>query len=143
MRCYLLAVCSSSSLERDTNNMSLFHLTEEVQAPPFDGGQNVALQVHAYFEAEENEVGRTFEMRALWLAADGAVTYSPNPNAPVTMEARRMRVRTQNLAMPPAFGAYKLQLEWRRDATDTWTREPAAWPFTVTRVATIPPASLI
>ena len=111
--CYLLAVCSGSSLDQQSNNVSLFNLVEQLNlrpgAPPPTG--LIPLQIHAYFEVAPEEVNFDFEFRFSMVASTGLETVSdPVQHKPT---ATRYRTRTIGLPMPPVVGQYALRVDWR------------------------------
>ena len=58
-KCYLLAVTNGSSLDRYTNNVTLFSLIEQLNFPkqqPPPPGAVLPLEIHAYFELQPHEL---------------------------------------------------------------------------------------
>ena len=74
--CYLLAVCSGSSLDQQSNNVTLFNLVEQLNLRP--GAEPprglIPLEIHAYFELAPEEVGFEFEIRFCMVAETGLET---------------------------------------------------------------------
>lgn len=134
-KCYLLALTVGSSLDQQTNNVSLFNLVEQVNVRP-EGlpkpGSRVPLEVHAYLTFDGEEVGREFEMRfALASTTTGLEIYSE----PVTHRASALRVRTRSVGLPfPAhLGHYDLRVDFRL-GEGAWEREPILWPVSFVAV---------
>jgi hypothetical protein len=136
-QCYLLCVTTGSSIDRQSNNVSLFSLVEQINlppnAPPPPGGL-IPLEIHAYFQLPEAHVNRDFELRFALRAQTGLETLSDVFRHRVT--APRFRVRTLGLPYPPVFGQYSLQVDVRMlgEAQSSregqaWQRQPAAWPI--------------
>lgn len=137
--CYLLAVASASSLDQQSNNVSLFNLVEQVNvppgAPPPPGGL-IPLEVHAYFQLAPVEVGQPFDVRFAMTASTGLETFSEV----FTHRSATPRYRTRiiGLPFPPVPDQYQLHLDWRSGASDSWTRAPAAWPMLITELVQRP-----
>lgn len=134
-RCYLLSVCSGSSLDRHSNNVTLFNLVEQINLPanaqPPPGGV-IPLEVHAYWQLLPDEVDRQFEMRLVLVGQTGLEHSSDTfPHTPSTP---RFRTRTLGLPFPPAAGQYLLRVDWRFPGSDSWKRDAVAWPVAVTEV---------
>jgi hypothetical protein len=130
IRCYLLALCRASSLDAETSNFSLFSLVEAIQMVPFVPRAIVPIEVHAYFEAENEDVGTECEMRGVWISETGVETVGEAINAlPIT--SPRPRTRAMSLRLPPSIGSYKFGIEWRQRGAAAWVREAACWPLTI------------
>lgn len=130
--CYLLAVCAGASLDRLSNNVSLFNLVEQVNvrpgSPPPPGGL-LPLEIHAYFHVEPEQWARDFELRFVVAAESGLET----PSDPVRHKSGtpRYRTRTIGLPLPPVQGDYQVRVEWRWVGAELWVREPLVWPMTI------------
>ncbi len=131
-RCYLLTVCSGSSLDQHSNNVTLFNLVEQINVPPNAPPPPrgiIPLEVHAYFELAPQEAGTELELRFAMIAETGLETLSEAiRHKPVT---RRYRTRTLGLPFPPVPGQYHLQVDVRAVGTEDWHREPISWPLTI------------
>jgi hypothetical protein len=136
-QCYLLCVTSGSSIDRQSNNVSLFSLVEQINLPPHAAPPPravIPLEIHAYFQLPEAQVNRDFELRFALCAESGLETLSDVFRHRVT--APRFRVRTLGLPYPPVFGQYSLQVDVRmlgegqssREG-QPWQRQSAAWPI--------------
>jgi len=131
-RCYLLAVCSGSSLDQVSNNVSLFNLVEQLNvppnAPPPPGGV-VPLEIHAYFALGQNELSDPFEIRFVMVAEAGLESYSEV----FTHRSTTLRFRTRTLGLPfPAVpGLYQLRVDVRLQGLGQWHRAEAAWPISI------------
>ncbi len=138
LRCYLLTVCQASSLDRDSNAISLFNMIEGISVPVEGLGVEIPVQVHVYFSVEADEFQHSaFEMRVIRVGADGEE--DPGGSLPFrTEEAGRMRVRAQALRLPRAYGNFNLRVEWRRADTEEWHAEPNRWPFDLTPLSEVP-----
>ncbi len=131
-RCYLLALCSGSSLDQQSNNVTLFNLVEQINvppgAPPPPGGA-LPLEVHAYLLLSGDEVGKEFEGRVALVGATGLETYTDAfKHRPLTP---RYRIRTYGLPVPPVVGNYEVHIDLRAEGEGNWVRSPASWPLLV------------
>ena len=151
--CYLLCVSSGSAIDRQSNNVSLFNLVEQINvppgAPPPPRGL-IPVEIHAYFQLSPFHVQREFELRFALRAQSGLETLSEVFRHRVT--APRFRVRTLGLPYPPVLGQYTLQVDLRvlgagerlsgdrlfeaRPPEDdgSWQRQAAAWPLALYEV---------
>lgn len=136
-RCYLLTVCSGSSLDQHSNNVTLFNLVEQINLKPnseMPPGTLVPVEIHAYFQCDSRELGTEFEVRfalvsletGLESLSDVFVHRSATP---------RYRTRTGGLPLPPVAGSYELRIDWRRRGSTNFTRDPLAWPVNTAELA--------
>ncbi len=129
--CYLLCVSSGSAIDRQSNNVSLFSLVEQINVPPHAPPPPrgyLPVEVHAYFQLSHGQVHRDFEMRFALCAETGLETLSEVFRHRVT--AARFRVRTVGLPYPPVFGQYQLQVDFRiAGEQNHWERQAASWPI--------------
>lgn len=136
--CYLLTVCSGSSVDQQSNNASLFNLVEQINVPPGAGappGGVVPLEIHAYWQLEPSETGRDFWLRFVMVAMSGLETPS-NPHRHRVVSPR-FRTRSVGLPYPPVVGAYSLRVDWKLDEEEDWNRAPAIWPVRIHAVEQI------
>jgi hypothetical protein len=140
-RCYLLSLCSGSSLDQHSNNVTLFNLVEQLNlrpnAPP-PLGTLIPVEVHAYFFCGPTEVGSRFEMRFALVSAETGLesvsdVFTHHPVTP------RYRTRTLGLPLPPTVGRYSLRLDWRAESHETWIRDSAEWPLVIAEQETSRP----
>jgi len=130
-QCYLLSVAAGSSLDQQSNNVTLFNLVEQVNVPPGmdpKPGSRVPLEIHAYLRLGPQEVGMEFEMRYVLVAvASGLETFAEaaKHRAPTS----RIRTRSLGLPFPPVLGHYDLFVEFRRAGSEQWTRDALSWPM--------------
>ncbi|MFZ5890950.1 MAG: hypothetical protein ACOY0T_07860 [Myxococcota bacterium] len=134
-KCYLLAVSGGSSLDRYSNNVTLFNLVEQLNFPkeqPPTPGTVLPLEVHAYFELAPEETNRRFEMRFSLVATTGLETvtdaFSHRASTP------RYRTRTMGLPLPPVVGNYELCVDTRPEGSDNWQRDRLRWPLIITEL---------
>lgn len=131
-RCYFLTVCSGSSVDQHSNNVTLFNLVEQINvppgAPPPPQGL-IPLEIHAYFQLAQTELGRDFELRFVMVASTGLET----PTDAFTHRAvtPRFRTRTFGLPFPPVAGHYELCVDTRPAGTEGWRREAITWPVAI------------
>jgi hypothetical protein len=129
-QCYLIALSAGSSLDQQSNNITLFNLVEQVNVPPGaqpPAGNRVPLEIHAYLRMGPAEVGQEFQMRFVLVSQTGLETYAD----PVTHRAATARLRTRSLGVPfpPILGHYDLRIDFRSGEHDSWTRDAASWPI--------------
>jgi hypothetical protein len=130
--CYLLAVTVGSSLDQQSNNVTLFNLVEQVNIPP--GAPRppkglLPLEVHAYFRLSGEEINQPFEVRYVLVARTGLETYSEVFS--YKSVTARYRTRTFGVPLPPVPDHYDLHVDWRRSSRDEWRRDAVSWPLTI------------
>ena len=141
--CYLLCVSSGSAIDRQSNNVSLFSLVEQINIPPRTPPPPrglIPVEIHAYFQLTPEQVHREFEMRFALRAESGLETLSEVFRHRVT--ASRFRVRTLGLPYPPVLGQYSLQVDFRMARTqgdllpheEIWQRQSATWPIALNEI---------
>ena len=128
----MLTLASSSSLDQQSNNVSLFNVVEQlnlprgVEPPP---GALLPVEIHAYFQLDPSEINQRFELRFTLVAASGLETitdaYAHKPSTP------RYRTRTMGLPVPPIADNYQLRIETRLLGGEHWSRDPISWPLIV------------
>lgn len=128
--CYLIALAAGSSLDQQSNNITLFNLVEQVNIPPGVTpavGTRIPLEIHAYVRLEPQEIGQPFEMRFALVSATGLETFTD----PATHRSASSRLRTRALGVPfpPDMGHYNLCVDFRRLEEDEWTRDRVSWPI--------------
>jgi hypothetical protein len=130
-------VTTGSSIDRQSNNVSLFTLVEQINLPPNSPPPPrglIPVEIHAYFQLPEAQVNRDFELRFALRADNGLETLSDVFRHRIS--APRFRVRTLGLPYPPVLGQYTLHVDVRwvgngqgpRDEQH-WQRQAAAWPI--------------
>ncbi len=124
MRCFLLAVSQASTLDRYTNNFSLFFLLEELTPSAYP--VRLQAQTHAFFEVDHDERKVEHEVRLVVASQDKDEFFSDA----LTIEpaSERHRVRMNGLVIPNP-GAYRVLMEWRRKGHDAWIRGELEWPL--------------
>lgn len=128
--CYLIALTAGSSLDQQSNNVTLFNLVEQVNIPPGVSpavGTKIPLEIHVYLRLDPAEIGQPFEMRFALVSSTGLETFTD----PVKHRSAspRLRTRTLGVPFPPAIGHYNLRVDFRRGDEDEWLRDPAGWPI--------------
>jgi hypothetical protein len=127
VRCFMIAVAQGSTLDRYSNNFSLFLLLEQFRPAAYPA--RLSVYSHAFFEIDGGELGVEHEVRLVVLSgartafSSGAVAFKPAGD--------RHRIRVSGLVFPEP-GHYRVMVEWRvkgADAEAPWTREPLAWPI--------------
>lgn len=134
-KCYFLTLCAGSSLDQQSNNVTLFNIVEQVNLQPGvdpPPGAFLPLEVHAYFSIGPGEISQPFELRfavvaptGLELLTDTSQHRSPTP---------RYRTRSYGLPAPIVPGNYQLCVDVRQPGSETFTRESVSWPLTVARL---------
>jgi hypothetical protein len=133
--CYLLCISSGSALDRQSNNVSLFNLVEQINVPARQNPPPRALipvEVHAYFQLGIAALNRELELRFVLCADTGLETLSEVFRHRVT--AQRFRVRTLGLPYPPVAGQYSLQVDFRMTDEPRWQRQSASWPIALQEI---------
>jgi hypothetical protein len=129
-------VTTGSSIDRQSNNVSLFTLVEQINLPPNSPPPPsglIPVEIHAYFQLPEVQVNREFELRFALCADSGLETLSDVFRHRIS--APRFRVRTLGLPYPPVLGQYTLQVDVRwvggqgLREEQSWQRQAAAWPI--------------
>ena len=131
-KCYLLTLCGGSSLDQQSNNVTLFNVVEQVNVPENQEPPPSALlplEIHAYFQLGPTEMNQRFEVRFVLVASSGLETFSDAFQH--RSASPRYRTRTLGLPAPPVVGNYELRLDWRQTGSDDWRREPISWPLIV------------
>lgn len=139
--CYLLTLCSGSSLDQHSNNVSLFNLVEQINfrsGTTPTPGTLIPLEVHAYFDFAPNEFGFSFELRFVLVSMETSLE-TPSDTFSYRSMTARFRTRTLGMPLPPVVGAYQLRVEWRTTGTHVWSREPLAWPIAIVETSPEPP----
>jgi hypothetical protein len=129
-QCYLLALTVGSSLDQQTNNVTLFSMVEQINvrsgATPRPGSA-VPIEVHAYLSFQGEEVGHEFGLRyALVSSTTGLEIYSEPSKHRAT--AARLRTRSLGLPFPANLGHFDLRIEFRAAHSEVWVRDAARWP---------------
>jgi hypothetical protein len=134
-KCYFLTLCCGSSLDQQSNNVTLFNLVEQVNLQPNvdpPPGAILPLEVHAYFLLGPGELAQSFEVRFAVVAPSGLELFtdatqhkSPTP---------RYRTRSLGLPAPVVPGSYQLCVDIRQPGSADFTRENLSWPLMVARL---------
>jgi len=131
--CYLLAICSGSSVDRHSNNATLFNLVEQINLRPDSpppAGTLIPVEVHAYFVCAPHEIGFDFELRFALVSEDSGLESLSDVFSHKSPTAR-YRTRTLGLPLPPIVGNYTLCLDWRPKGAESFRRESLTWPLTI------------
>lgn len=138
-KCYFLTLCGGSSLDQQSNNVTLFNVVEQVNLQPNvdpPPGAILPLEVHAYFLLGPGELSQPFELRfavvaptGLELLTDATLHRSSTP---------RYRTRSFGLPAPIVPGNYQLCVDVRQPGSDGFTRESVSWPLVVARLSPQP-----
>jgi hypothetical protein len=134
-KCYFLTLCGGSSLDQQSNNVTLFNVVEQVNLQPHvdpPPGAVLPLEVHAYFLLGPGELSQPFELRfavvaptGLELLTDATQHRSSTP---------RYRTRSFGLPAPIVPGNYQLCVDVRQPGSEGFTRESVSWPLVVARL---------
>ena len=131
--CYLLTVCTGSSVDQQSNNATLFNLVEQLNVPPNappPPNHLVPLEIHAYWQFDGAEKGKEFEMRIVMRSKTSGLE-TPGEPIPHRALATRLRTRLQGLPFPPVAGEYELCIDWRFEGDGAWHRETLRWPINI------------
>jgi hypothetical protein len=123
----MIAVSQASTLDRYSNNFSLFLLLEQFRPSSYPA--RLSVYSHAFFEIDADEIGVDHEVRLLVVQgvrtafSSGVVSFKPAGD--------RHRIRISGLAFPEP-GVFRVMVEWRVRSDDPqagWVREAVAWPI--------------
>jgi hypothetical protein len=123
----MLAVAQASTLDRYTNNFSLFLLLEQFRPASYPA--KLSVFSHAFLEIDAHETGVEHELRLVVMNGSRSVYVSET--VPFKPAGERHRVRIGGLSLPEP-GLYRVTVEWRQKGDDDsapWTSELAAWPI--------------
>ena len=138
-QCYLIALAAGSSLDQQSNNVTLFNLVEQVNLPPGPSPSPsgpIPLEIHAYLHIAPHERGDEFEMRFVLLSETGLETFTdPAKHKGATA---RLRTRALGVPFPPALGNYEVRVDFRSNDQEPWSRDPASWPIAFLQGETAP-----
>lgn len=112
--------CQSSSIDSRTNNVSIFHILEQLQ---FQGFPAVFpfLEIVTHWQRETDQL-ETFTQRVRLLNPQGGVV--GGHETPVIMERSRHRVFEQIQGSPfQQAGTYTFEVSIRREGQEQWTVE--------------------
>ncbi len=134
-KCYFLTLCGGSSLDQQSNNVTLFNVVEQVNLQPGaepPPGAYLPLEVHAYFLVSPIELSQTFDVRFALVASTGLelLTDATSHKSPTP----RFRTRALGLPAPAVPGNYQLCVDIRQPGTDSFMRETLFWPLVVARL---------
>lgn len=126
-RCYLFAIAHLSSVDRETDNFSLYQIIERIGVESLPA--LLPLQAHVFFAFEPDEYDRDYELRFVFAAPsapeiEGMVARFRSPSGP------RFRVRTPAFPLPGP-GVFAIYPEWREVGAEVWTRAVTGWPLDV------------
>lgn len=112
--------------------MSLFLMVEELRFSADNRPDALGLEVHSYWLASEDEIGKQFDFRVVRVAEDGG----EEPGPVVTMTIKSVITRNKFFAFktPEKFGVYKLRTEWRVPSGEVWQIGDAYWPIVVREI---------
>lgn len=133
----MLTVCRTSSIDKDTNRMSLFLMVEELRFTAETRPEALGFEVHTHWLCSDDAIGHEFEFRVVREAPDG----SEEPGPSVVMVPRSPITRNKFFALktPEKFGLYKLRTEWRRREDESWTKGVTYWPIVVNEIKPLQP----
>jgi hypothetical protein len=133
--CYLFAVCESSTLDKETNNWSLFNLINGIElkaaAPPQGSEIILPLELHTHWRFTDAEIGETFYWRIVSSIADQI-----NASKPYDFQIKTTHHRHRVKGLPILLeGSTAIFAEWRIGESQQWVSNPLKWPLRIARVA--------
>jgi hypothetical protein len=134
-KCYFLTLCAGSSLDQQSNNVTLFNIVEQVNLQPSiepPAGAYLPLEVHAYFLLGPGELAQPFELRFAVVAPTGLEMLTDATQH--KSSTPRYRTRSFGLPAPIVPGNYQLCVDVRQPGTEGFTRESVSWPLVVARL---------
>jgi hypothetical protein len=138
-KCYFLTLCGGSSLDQQSNNVTLFNIVEQVNLQPNiepPPGAYLPLEVHAYFLLGPGEVSQPFELRFVVVAPSGLELLTDATQH--KSSTPRYRTRSFGLPAPIVPGDYQLCVDVRQPGTEGFKRESVSWPLIVARLEARP-----
>lgn len=131
-RAYLITVCDGSSLDRETNNWSLFNIIEEVHIDKeeMDAAEHKLIapaEVHVQLAGEAAELERNYEVRVVVKGKRGG---AKSNSVPFRMKTRRHRLRLLGLPLPET-GELLVGAEIRTVPEGEWEELGLWWPVQV------------
>ena len=123
----MIAVAQGSTLDRYSNNFTLFQLLEQFRPTAYPA--RLSVFSHAFFEIDADEHGVEHQVRLL--VVQGARVVFASELVAFQPAGERHRVRISGLAFPEP-GLFRVMVEWRvkgDDDSGVWTRESVAWPI--------------
>jgi hypothetical protein len=128
-RCYLLALCAGSSVDRDQNNFTLYSLIERVTLPRLMlPTEATPFEAHVYLESEE--IGREVELQVYWRDEQGHERRVIEQTPAILLTPPRTRLRLQNVFLPLEAGHHEMRVKWRyREDGATWEDGALYWPL--------------
>lgn len=128
MRHVWSVLCQSSTVDRETNTLSLNQVIEGIEISEIPEEQEgISLQAHlvSLWVRSDIEEGEQGEVRTLIETAGGDIHEGP-PAEVDLREHRRFRTRQQLQGLPvDELGIYEFRVQFREDSTNDWT--DAAW----------------
>jgi len=123
----MISVAQGSTLDRYSNNFSLFLLLEQFRPTAYPA--RLSVFSHAFFEVDAGENGVEHQVR-LVVAQSSRTVFESEPVS-FKPAGERHRVRIAGLSFPEP-GLYRVMVEWRPkngDGEARWVREAIAWPI--------------
>jgi hypothetical protein len=139
LKCYFLTLCSGSSLDQHTNNVSLFNVVEQVNLQPNvepPPGAFLPLEVHAYFLVGPADLSQPFDVRFALVASSGLELLTEPAHHRSTTP--RYRTRSYGIPAPVVPGSYQLCVDVKQPGAETFTRDPLSFPLTIARLEARP-----
>ncbi|MFO0681126.1 MAG: hypothetical protein U0234_03700 [Sandaracinus sp.] len=128
-RCYLLCLAQSSSIDLDTNEVSLFQLTEEVDLQADDLAATDRFEIHSCWEFAPTEIGQAYDVRFLVTRTIAGAERFASRTHTISAPVPRLRMRTRGFVVPGA-GRCGLRVEWSVAGQGQWNDAGLEWPLT-------------
>lgn len=122
---------AGSSLDQQSNNVSLFTLVEQVNLPPAPSAPptiGLPLEIHAYFHLDPSEMGSELEVRFCLSSLATGLELFTDPMK-YRVPTARFRTRVVGLPLPATLGQYELRVEFRRLGAEIWLRDALRYPI--------------
>lgn len=144
--CYSVTL-ASQVLESIGNTVSLINVIEGLAVVNEGLGQTIPCELISNWALPRESIGSELEVRAAIVQLDGIAKGTSNPEIVLVQPTNdtgrtvRLRLRMQNLVLPPVFGEFMVHMEWRFRGTDEWNRSEASWFLSVDLMEATPVAT--
>jgi Tfp pilus assembly protein PilX len=140
MRCYFLVLAKDWAHDAETQNISIFHMVEEIQLALDQPIIVPDLCVVSGWEREDEELPGRYEVEYTVRRlghSEPAVTMSLE----ISLEGPRYRTRAYGLPLT-GTGAFRIEARSRAAGSEQWKTSDQSWPLNVTLGAPTAPSSV-
>lgn len=134
-------ICLNTILDRDSNNVSLINVLEELAISPAptvedlgDAGYvmlPIPVVLVSLWERADEDVSEKFEFRIKVKGPDDQPVGPATPTQEWVVDQLRLRTRARLMTVPfSTFGRYEYIVQYRSDSSDRW-KQAARIPLTI------------